>query len=73
MNGRAVWIYIGLFILGIVLTSAGAVITPPASFVFPGPIHEAGQSLIAIGLTLILISIGLVLAGLEERMMPTME
>jgi hypothetical protein len=40
--------------------------------VFPGPINEGGQSLIALGLTFIIVAVGLFLAGLEEQMMPEM-
>ena len=70
MAARALWIYLGVFVLGIILLAAGAVLTPgAASFVFPGPINEAGQSLIALGLTLIVVAVGLLLAGIEERMM----
>jgi len=74
MAGRAVWIYLGVLIFGIVLAAAGFVLTPgAASFVFPGPINEAGQSLIALGLTFIVVAVGLLLAGLEERMMAMMD
>lgn len=72
MPGRALLIYIGLFVLGLILTAVGWGMTPAASFVFPGPIDEAGQSLIAIGLTLIVVSVGLLLASLEQRVMPAM-
>ena len=73
MAARALWIYLGILVLGIILFAAGYVITPAASFVFPGPINEGGQSLIAIGLTFILVSIGLLLAGFEEAMPAMME
>lgn len=74
MAGRAVWIYLGILLLGIVLAAVGFVLTPgAASFVFPGPINEAGQSLIALGLTFIIVAVGLLLAGFEERMMATTE
>jgi hypothetical protein len=63
----------GLFLLGLVLLIAGWVMTPAASFVFPGPIDTAGQSLIALGLAFVVVSVGLLLAGLEERMMPKMD
>ena len=66
MAGRMLWIYVGLLFLGIILFLAGWVITPAASFVFPGPINEGGQSLIALGLVFILVAIGLLLAGVEE-------
>src|SRR5438132_14981 len=64
---RALAIYLGLLVLGIILAVAGWVLTPgAASFAFPGPINVAGQSLIALGLTLIVVAIGLLLAGAEE-------
>jgi hypothetical protein len=69
---RALAIYGGIFVLGIVLLAAGWILTPAASFVFPGPIDEAGQSLIALGLTFVIVAVALLLAGLEERMMPDM-
>jgi len=69
---RALIIYLAIFVLGIVLLAAGWILTPAASFVFPGPINEAGQSLIALGLTFIIVAVALLLAGLEERMMPEM-
>ena len=69
MNPRMLFVYLGLLVIGIALTAAGALMTTgPASFVFPGPINETGQSLIALGLTFIVVSVGLLLAGLEERM-----
>jgi hypothetical protein len=67
---RALAIYGAIFVLGIVLLAAGWILTPAASFVFPGPINEAGQSLIALGLTFVIVAVALLLAGLEERMMP---
>ena len=74
MMARAMLFGGGLFILGLVLLAAGAVLTPgAASFVFPGPINEGGQSLIALGLTFIVVSVGLLLAGYEERMTAMME
>ena len=73
MKARASWIGLGVLVLGIILLAIGAVLTPgAASFVFPGPINEAGQSLIALGLTFIVIGVGLLLASLEERMMAMM-
>ena len=69
MTARALWVGIGVLIVGIILLAIGAVLTPgAASFVFPGPINEAGQSLIALGLTFIVVAAGLLLAGFEERM-----
>ena len=66
---RALAIYLGLLVLGIILAVAGWVLTPgAASFAFPGPINVAGQSLFALGLTFIVVAIGLLLAGAEERM-----
>jgi hypothetical protein len=74
MAGRAVFIYLGVLVLGIVLAAVGFVLTPgAATFVFPGPINVAGQSLIAVGLTFIVVAVGLLLAGFEERMMAMME
>jgi len=71
---RALAIYLGLLVLGIILAVAGWVLTPgAASFVFPGPINEVGQSLIALGLAFIVVAIGLLLAGLQERMTASME
>ena len=68
------WIIVGVLIIGVVLLAIGSVLTPgPSSFVFPGPIHEVGQSLIALGLTFILIAIGFFLAGSEERILEMME
>ena len=69
---RALIFYLAIFVLGIVLLATGWILTPAASFVFPGPINEAGQSLIALGLTFIIVAVALLLAGLEERMMPEM-
>src|SRR5256885_16051075 len=66
---RALAIYLGLLVLGIILAVAGWVLTPgAASFAFPGPINVAGQSLIALGLTFIVVAIGLLPAGAEEGM-----
>ena len=73
MAARSLWISLGLLVLGIILFAAGYVITPAASFVFPGPINEAGQSLIALGLVFILVAIGLLLAGFEQQMMAMTE
>ena len=73
MVARVLAVAGGGFVVGVVLLLAGWILTPgPASFVFPGPINEAGQSLIALGLTLIVASVGLLLAGVEERAMPMM-
>ena len=67
---RALMIYLGLLLLGIILAVAGWYLTPGApSFAFPGPINEAGQSLIALGLAFVVVALGLLLAGAEERMM----
>src|SRR2546422_11655780 len=71
---RALAIYLGLLVLGIILAVAGWVLTPgAASFAFPGPINVAGQSLIALGLAFVVVAIGLLPPGAEERMMAAME
>src|SRR3989442_12200096 len=70
---RALAIYLGLLVLGIILAVAGWVLTPgAASFAFPGPINVAGKSLIAFGLAFVVVAIGLLLAGAEERVMAAM-
>ncbi len=67
---HALMIDLGLLVLGIILAAAGAVLTPgAASFAFPGPINAVGQSLIALGLTFVVVAVGLLLAGAEEQMM----
>src|SRR2546428_11764321 len=67
---RALMIDLGLLVLGIILAVAGWFLTPgAASFQFPGPINDGGQSLIALGLTFVVVAVGLLLAGAEERMM----
>ena len=67
---RALMIDLGLLVLGIILAVAGWFLTPgSASFQFPGPINDGGQSLIALGLTFVVVAVGLLLAGAEERMM----
>lgn len=72
MNPRMLLIYLVLLVIGIALAAAGALMTTgQASFAFPGPLNETGQSLIALGLTFIVVSVGLLLAGLEERMTST--
>ena len=65
-------INLGVFVFGLILLVVGWVMTPGSSFVFPGPINDAGQSLIALGLTFIVVSVALLLAGFEERMMAAM-
>jgi len=53
MAARTVMVAAGLFVLGIILLVAGAVIEPPAP-----QISQSGESLIALGLTFIAIGIG---------------
>jgi len=65
-------IYGGVFVLGIVLTAIGWVLTPGSSFA-SGPIDVAGQSLIALGLTFVIVGVALLLAGFEERMAGMMD
>ena len=60
MAMRAPLIYAGLFLLGIVLLAAGAFIQPFRVGDTPG--SEAGESLIALGLTFIVVGIGFFLA-----------
>lgn len=60
MAARSMMIYLGLFVLGLVLLAAGAVIEPARTAA--NPISESGESLIALGLTFILIAIGFFLA-----------
>ena len=73
MASRMMWLVAGLVILGLILLTVGAVIEPSRDKVDqsgqdPTKIHEnaaitqEGESLIAIGLTLIAIGVGFVLA-----------
>jgi hypothetical protein len=58
-------VYSGLFLLGLVLLAIGALTQPyriGALTAKPTPGSEAGESLIAIGLTLIIVGIGYFLA-----------
>jgi len=73
MAARSLLTYLGILVLGFVLAAIGWFLTPAASFVFPGPINEGGQSLIALGLTFVIVAVALFLAGFEERMTGTME
>lgn len=73
MTARSLLIYAGVLVFGIVLSAAGWFLTPAASFVFPGPIDVAGQSLIALGLTFVIVGVALFLAGFQERMTGMME
>ncbi len=50
----------GLVLLGIIVTAAGAVIEPTAN------LRDAGQSLIALGLTFLLVGLGLFLSSTPE-------
>jgi hypothetical protein len=68
MAARSLLIYLGILVFGIILTAVGWVLTPAASFKFPGPINDAGQSLIALGLTFVIVAAGLLLTGFEEQM-----
>ena len=65
---------LGLLVLGVILVAIGAVLTPGVAqpFAFPGSVHETGQSLIAIGFALIVVSVGYLLAGFRERMLAMM-
>jgi len=69
MMARAGLIWLGALILGIILAVVGYGMTPAASFVFPGPINETGQSLIAIGFAILVVAVSFLLAGIKERMM----
>jgi len=60
MAMRAPLIYAGLFLLGVVLLAIGAFIQPYRVGDTPG--SEAGESLVALGLTFILLGIGFFLA-----------
>jgi hypothetical protein len=60
MVARAVMSSGGTFLLGIILLAIGAVIEPARSATVN--ISEAGESLIALGLTFILASVGYFLA-----------
>jgi dipeptide/tripeptide permease len=53
MAARTVMAAAGLIVLGIILLAAGAVIEPPIP-----QISQSGESLIALGLTLIVIGVG---------------
>lgn len=60
MVARAVLVNTGLFFLGIVLLAVGILIEPLRTAA--NPVSEAGESLIALGLTFVLVSIGYFLA-----------
>lgn len=67
MAARMMLVNLGLLILGLVLLAAGAIIEPPRTA--SNPISEMGESLIALGLTFVVISIGFFLAWSAERML----
>jgi len=60
MAMRAALIYAGLFLLGIALLAVGAFIQPYRVGDTPG--SEAGESLVALGLTFVVVGIGFFLA-----------
>ena len=60
MAMRAPMIYAGLFLLGIVLLAAGAFIQPYRTATAAG--SEVGESLVALGLTFIVVGLGFFLA-----------
>ena len=60
MAMRAPMIYAGLLLLGVVLLVVGALFQPIRVGDTPG--SEAGESLIALGLTFVLVGIGFFLA-----------
>lgn len=65
MAMRGAMVYAGLLILGLVLLAAGAVTEPPRSAT--NPISQTGESLIALGLTFIFVSLGFFFAWTAER------
>ena len=65
MAQRTLLVYSGLFLLGLILLAIGALIQPYRIGAFtanPTPGSVAGESLIAIGLTFIIVGIGYFLA-----------
>jgi len=60
MVARALLMDAGLFLLGIILLAIGGLIEPARTATVN--ISEAGESLIALGLTFVLVSIGYFLA-----------
>ena len=60
MAGRSLMVSLGLLVLGIVILAIGGLIEPARTAA--NPVSEAGESLIAIGLTFIVIAIGFFLA-----------
>ena len=60
MAARSLMTYLGLLVLGIVLLAIGALIEPARTAT--NPISESGESLIALGLTFVVIAIGFFLA-----------
>ena len=61
MASRTMWTSAGLMLLGIVLLAIGALIEPARTAA--NPISESGESLIALGLTFILVGLGFFLAS----------
>lgn len=60
MAQRTLLVYSGLFLLGLVLLAIGALTHPYRVGNTPG--SEAGESLVALGLTLVIVGIGYFLA-----------
>ena len=60
MASRTLLVYAGLFLLGLVLLAIGALTQPYRVGATPG--SEVGESLVAIGLTFVILGIGYVLA-----------
>lgn len=63
---RTFWIAFGLFLLGAILLGAGWAITGPASVTNP-PVNVGGQSAIALGLSFMVVGVGLFLAWAAPR------
>ncbi len=65
MASRTLLVYAGIFLLGLVLLAIGALTQPyriGALTANPTPGSEAGESLIALGLTFVIVGIGYFLA-----------
>src|SRR5438046_10004766 len=60
MASRTLLVYAGLFLLGLVLLAVGALTQPYRVGATPG--SEVGESLVAIGLTFVILGIGYFLA-----------
>jgi len=63
---RALMIDLVLLVLGIILAIAGWFLTLARPRSSSRPINVAGQSLIALGLTFIVVAVGLLLAGAQS-------